>query len=297
MKQTLRAGAGWLVSRASRNYIAGPSTDDAQRVSAILASRGYSVTQGYWDSPRDARELILQACLTAVENLAALPGDNYLSLKIPSLDYDDSAFGRLREHCRDHDVALHFDSLAPEHADRIWSFLTRHEALLGDDVGCTLPGRWPRSVDDVDIVTRLGLDVRVVKGQWLDPEAPDHDARQGCLDVVGRLAGTVSNVRVATHDYELASESIRRLKRAGSDCELELLYGLPIDRLAALAVSTDTPVRFYVAFGHAYLPYALGSLRRNPRMILPLARAALKRNYLASVPDIKTTHSLSTSQN
>ncbi|NNL63942.1 MAG: hypothetical protein HKO69_09045, partial [Woeseiaceae bacterium] len=227
----------------SRSYIAGPGTEDAQRVSSILASRGYSVTQGYWDSQDDAREAILQTSLTAVTNLGALPGDNYLSIKIPSLDYDDESFGTLLEHCRRHEVALHFDSLAPEHADRIWSFLAQHKALLGDDIGCTLPGRWPRSVDDVDIVTRLGLDVRVVKGQWLDPQAPDHDARQGYLDVVGRLAGAVGNVRVATHDYELASASIARLKRGGSDCVLELLYGLPIGRLAELAVSTDTPVR------------------------------------------------------
>ncbi|MBT8081311.1 MAG: proline dehydrogenase, partial [Gammaproteobacteria bacterium] len=148
------------------------------------------------------------------------------------------------------------------------------------------PGRWPRSVDDVDIVTRLGLDVRVVKGQWLDPQAPDHDARQGYLDVVGRLAGAARKVRVATHDHELASASIAMLKRAGTDCELELLYGLPIGQLAELAVSTDTPVRFYVAFGHAYLPYALGSLKRNPRLILRLLREAMKRNYLASIPDL-----------
>ena len=270
----------------SRNYIAGPGADDALRVSTILASRGYSVAQGYWDSQDDARELILQASLRAVTNLGALPGDNYLSIKIPSLDYDDESFGTLLEHCRGYEVALHFDSLAPEHAERTWSFLARHEALLGDDIGCTLPGRWPRSVDDVDIVTLLGLDARVVNGQWLDPEAPDHDARQGYLDVVGRLAGAVRNVRVATHDYELASESIARLKRGGSSCELELLYGMPIGRLVALAVSTDTPVRFYVAFGHAYLPYALASLKRNPHMIFPLLRDALKRNYLASIPDI-----------
>jgi proline dehydrogenase len=65
----------------------------------------------------------------------------------------------------------------------------------------------------------------------------------------------------------LAREALSRLLRSGTDCELELLCGLP--RRASLAVARElgVPVRLYIPFGAAWLPYALGQVARNPRML------------------------------
>ena len=284
LKRIVRSGVKLLAKKASRNYIAGPELQDAHRICSFLSERGYWVTQGYWNSADDTPSEILQACQGSIDDLVSLAGNNYLSIKIPSLDYDTRIYAALLNRSRETGVAVHFDSIQPEHAGRIFSFIQQFTEPPFHDIGCTLPGRWRRSVSDADLVNELQLNVRVVKGQYEDPEAPDTDPRGGFLQVIERLAGNARCVRVASHDVPLAQDALERLKEAGTNCELELIYGLPMDQLVPIALRMGVPVRVYVAFGHAYLPYALSGLRKNPKMMLALANEAFKRNYLSSIP-------------
>lgn len=287
----LYAAVGLVARKASRNYIAGPALEDAQRVSRHLIDRGYWVTQGYWDGSGDAPEQVLDTYLAALRQLAGIEGNHYLSLKIPALRYDREMFAAVLAASRRLSVPLHFDSLAPEHADRIHAFIRNHSQPDSGDIGCTLPGRWRRSVEDADRASELGLNVRVVKGQWEDPGNPERDPRSGYLEVVDRLAGKARCVRVATHDASLAREALNRLKAAGTRCELELLFGLSVTSLVSLAAELNVPVRIYIAFGHAYLPYALASLRKQPGMMLKLLKEACKQNNLAAFPVCTSSHS------
>ncbi len=148
------------------------------------------------------------------------------------------------------------------------------EALVdsGTQVSYTLPGRWRRSLTDADWARERGLTVRVVKGQWADPADPDRDMQAGFLATIDRLAGGQSHVAVASHDVPLANQALRRLQATRTDCSLELLYGLPMKAALAMAQSLGVPVRVYVPYGAAYLPYALGKLKQNPRMAWWLLR-------------------------
>jgi proline dehydrogenase len=134
-------------------------------------------------------------------------------------------------------------------------------------VGCVLPGRWQRSLRDADLVSRLQIRVRVVKGQWADPEHPDIDLREGFLAVVDRLAGRARHVAVATHDAQLAREALRRLTAVGTPCELELLFGLPMRAARQVARDLGVSTRVYVPYGHSWVPYALSWVRQNPRVL------------------------------
>lgn len=269
---------------ATRNYIAGPEIEDAQRVCAVLVDRGYWVTQGYWDGANDTPQIIQRNCAASIEKLGRFPGNNYVSVKLPALDYDENLFGTLLDQSDRQGIPLHFDSLAPGHASNIFSFIRRIALPSTREIGCTLPGRWLRSINDADMAAEIGAKVRVIKGQWDDPEAPHRDPQAGFLQVIDRLAGRASCVRVASHDVSLAREALTRLRNAGTCCELELLYGLPAAPLISMAEDLQVPVRFYVAFGTAYLPYALSNLRTNPKMLMPLVKEAFKRNYLSSIP-------------
>src|SRR2546428_10485730 len=83
---------------------------------------------------------------------------------------------------------VHFDSLGPEVADQTFSLLA--DALERyPKIGCTLPGRWRRSLEDADRAVKLRLNARVVKGQWVDPDEPSIDPAAGVLAVIDRLAG------------------------------------------------------------------------------------------------------------
>ena len=54
--------------------------------------------------------------------------------------------------------------------------------------------------------------------------------------------------------------------------ELQVLYGLPAREVEAAARARNAALRLYVPYGSAYLPYALRSAWRNPRMIARLGR-------------------------
>jgi CelD/BcsL family acetyltransferase involved in cellulose biosynthesis len=284
--RALRAGVHSLVGVVSRNYIAGPTLADAARVGQPLASRGYWLTLGYWDGSGDSADLVLETYLASCAYLASLGGRNYLSIKIPALGYDSGRFRALERKSRESGVPLHFDALDTGNASATLDFIADQAARSGGEVGCTLPGRWQRSLGDAERAIALGLMVRVVKGQSPDPADPDRDPAAGYLAVVRTLAGRARGVRVATHDPVVARESLSILKAANTPCELELLYGLPVGIQVALAEEFHVPVRVYVAFGHAFLPYALSSLRRHPAAVLRLLREAARGDCLSTFPQL-----------
>jgi proline dehydrogenase len=280
----LRGALQAFVARVSRNYIAGPSLSDARRISEELARRGYWLTLGYWDSAKDAPGTILDTYLASLDALAGFAGHNYLSVKIPALRYDPAGFSTLLTRSQERRVPLMFDALESDQAEPTLEFIARETDPSRSEVGVVLPGRWLRSLSDAERAISLGLVVRVVKGQSPDPRDPNRDPTEGYLEVVRALAGRAKCVRVASHNPIVAGESLRILTAAGTPCELELLYGLPVGTQVKLAVALGVPVRVYVAFGHAFLPYALASMRRHPGAMLRLLREALRGDCLSTFP-------------
>lgn len=254
-----------LILRASRAYVSGSDLASALRVSRQLHGQGVASTLCYWDGNGDSPESTAGHYLNIIEALGRQEFDAYISVKAPALEYSRTRFGEVLDAARRQKVRMHFDSLAPETVAPTFSLI--RDLGPGDGgVGCTLPGRWRRSVADVDRAVELGLTVRVVKGQWVDREAPERDPRAGFLEVIDGLAGKARGVAVATHDPQLARESILRLQAASTPCELELLFGLPVRRVLPVATELGVPVRYYVPYGSAWLPYALGHLKGNPRI-------------------------------
>src|SRR5262249_17220395 len=104
------------------------------------------------------------------------------------------------------------------------------------------------------------------------------DARQGFLNVIDRLAGRAPHVAVATHNSRVARESLSRLQKAGTVCELELLYGLPQRRLLKIARRMHVCARLYVPYGHAGLPYRLKNALQHPCVIGWFVRDLVRGN-------------------
>ena len=290
--KAVRTGVDSLMGIVSRKYIAGPTLDDAARVGQLLAARGYWLTLGYWNSSEDSADSVLETYLASCASLARVGGRGYLSIKIPALDYDSEKFRLLECTSRQSGVPLHFDALETANASAMFDFIADHVARSGDDTGCTLPGRWRRSLRDAERAIDLGLIVRVVKGQTPDPADPARDPRVGYVEVVRALAGRAKRVRVATHDPVLARQSLTILKAANTPCELELLYGLPVGGQVVLAEELGVPIRVYVAFGHAFLPYALASLRRHPDAVFRLLKEATRGDCLSTFPDLGSRRGL-----
>lgn len=274
MKRAAGTRAGGILQRltgyAVRRYFVGPQVEDAAAVHQRLVDLGFETTWAYWDaSPETAAEVIAAYC-RALEALQTTGSNSYLSVKPWAFGFDRGAFAELLSHARHCGVQLHFDSLRWEWADT--TIALAEAAGGGRDLGFTLPARWERSRQDVDRLEGLGGAVRVVKGQYPQPNGSRRSLRRRYVALVEQLAAGPLAVRVATHDPRLA---VPALRSGGSCASLELLYGLPVERVLPAAVNDGKPVRMYLPFGTGYLPYGLSALRRRPRIAWWLLRDAL----------------------
>ena len=260
--QGKRRAVRGIVDRAARAHLAGPGLDDALAAADAEADRAHGVTLGYWDGPGDTSALVESICLVTLERMGESGFDAYLSIKPAALGHSPRRIATLLARAEELGLAVHFDSTGLDDAETSWQLL---QALARPSLGCTLPSRWGRSLADAKRAVELGLRVRVVKGQWPDPDYKARDERDRFLDIVSG-ASVAGHLGVATHDRPLAVAAMEQLEGA----EHERLLGLPWR-------GADLPrTRIYIPFGHAYLPYALGQVRKNPRLALWVARDVMR---------------------
>jgi proline dehydrogenase len=282
LKKAILSVALPVMQRAARAYVAGEEMEDAFRVSQKLAERDCRSIICFWDGPEDEPRRIAAAYAAAIQSASAKSSDIYVALKAPSLRYSPELIADLVREAQNKSIRLHFDALDLNTVDPTFSLISDIRPSYSH-LGCTLPGRWRRSISDADWAISQGLNVRVVKGQWPDPADPEADLRAGFLNVIAKLAGRAKLVGVASHDPKVVGPSLQTLKDAGTPCELELLYGLPVGPAMAVARSMRVPVRFYIPYGHAWLPYSLAQARRNPRILWWTLRDMLFRSRRDSV--------------
>lgn len=268
--KSLRRAASYLlqplVRRAAGRYIAGPELTDALRVVESLRVAGVPTTVGYWDGSEDQPQDVQRQYLESIEAIWRNSLDSYPSIKLPALRDQVAMVEPVLELALTRGVRVHFDSLGAESVTSTLATAARAVAA-GAMISCTIPGRFQRSPADAEQATSAGILVRVVKGQWGDPQCPTLDPRAGFMAVVERLAGHAAHVAVATHDAVLGQRAIERLQAAGTSCEWELLYGLSTRAVLKSAARLQVPIRFYIPYGQAYLPYALSAAVRNPRLV------------------------------
>lgn len=270
----LKTFSRFLSTTASAAYVAGPELKDAIAACDKFSLQGATSTVGYWDSGEEEPRLVADTYLAVLAAIKQKGSNSYLSIKAPALGLSSSLVHEVVACGRDADIGIHFDSLSPDVVDRTFQLIDE-AAKCAPNVGCTLPGRWQRSVEDANLIVDLGVRVRVVKGQWEDPDYPNIDLRAGYLATIDQLAGRAKHVAVATHDPLLAEESLRRLQAAGTSCELELLFGLPMNAVRKVADKAGVKVRVYIPYGESYLPYALSQVRKKPQILWWVMRDAL----------------------
>ncbi len=246
------------IERSGHAYVAGPDLGSALSVARRLGEKGDGVALGYWDAPGDSAARVEEMALGALEGIARVELDGYVALKPASLGRLEPILDRAREL----GVPIHLDSTGLADADASWELLER---IGGSGVGCTLPTLWGRSRADAKRALDLGLRVRVVKGQWPDPDFRARDEAERFLEIVEAVADA-PYVAVATHDRRLAEAALARVGNAVH----ERMLGLPW-RGGSLPGT-----RIYVPFGHPYLPYSTHRARSSPRIALWLARDVIR---------------------
>jgi CelD/BcsL family acetyltransferase involved in cellulose biosynthesis len=265
--------ASKAVQHVAPRYIAGPEIEDGIRICRRLDVNGWASTICPWDGPNDTPKAVASSYKKALQVIMAENLDCYLSIKPPSLRYDFDVLRVLLEVASEHNTRVHFDSLTPDTASRSFALLEK-AASIYKNLGCTLPSRWRRSSTDAESAVGLGVAVRLVKGQWPDLAEPDIDSSRNFLDLIDILARRVPMVAVASHDVELAKDSLLKLKQSRTPCELEQLFGLPL-RIKDVAKPLGVTLRVYVPYGYAYVPYALSGIKKRPAILSWMVRDLL----------------------
>jgi CelD/BcsL family acetyltransferase involved in cellulose biosynthesis len=255
---TLRAAERIAASR----YVSGPELADALREEGAYRTAGFETTVGFWYDVDDDARSVQDHCLLEAD---AVPPGGQLSVKPPGFGNDAGFAAELIARAGARELGVHFDALQPETAEPVLQLAAKLAPDASGRLGCTLPGRWPRSVTDARIAIEHGLRVRIVKSEWPHPDDPDRDPRNGCLEVVEALAGQAAFVAIATHDPKLSEPALRRLLDAGTPCEQQVLHGVRADKVVAIARRLGVPIRVYVPYGTGRVPYPAGDLNVHVR--------------------------------
>jgi proline dehydrogenase len=251
-----------LARRAARRYVIGTDLEHAVAGAATLLDRGYAVTIGYWNESSVEPARVRDEYVRLVRRLDEEGVDTELAAKLPALGGSLANAGDIVRAASAAGLRLGFDSLGPESADSTFEAIEELR-MFEPRLGCTIPARWRRSLHDADRALRGDLAVRLVKGQWRDPVAPDEGTEERFRAIVERVAGRAPRVSVATHDAALAEQALGLLVRTETPCELELLSALPHSRLFGIADELGVPVRVYLPYGSGSLPYRPADGRRR----------------------------------
>lgn len=264
----------WAALRAARyalphlveRALPGPGPRAAARRCRKLNRSGLAATLGYFQSGDARPEDIVAANIAAAALLGEGSGDVYLSVKAPPLAFDPARLRTIAQSAATAGISLTFDAHAPKDADPT---LKAVSDLLGEypGTGFALPARWLRSRGDAARFRDSSARIRLVKGEWADPDWRGQDVEASYLALAARLAGRRAPVAVATHDPDLAEHALSCLIGAGTPCELEQLRGLPRRRTMAVARRLGVPVRIYVPFGPGWWPYALDKALARPYLL------------------------------
>ena len=256
----------WLYKRLTLGYFVGPYLENAVSACHKIENLGWTSTICPWnysgDDPRKVFEDYKSALLALQEEQLKC----YLSVKVPAMGYDYHLLRDLLKIAAQKNSRIHFDAQQPETANKSFQMI---EKALSEyaNISCTLPARWQRSKSDAERIIEWKIPVRVVKGEWADPNVPKLNPRSRFLDLIRFLSGKAAHVMVASHDAPLVKNCITELIRSSTSCELEQLYGLPI-KAVQYAQKVDIPVRFYIPYGRSCLPYSFESIKRRPIILV-----------------------------
>ncbi len=159
----------------------------------------------------------------------------------------------------------------------VFERLRKHHA----HVGIVLQARLFRTLADIEALAPGPLNVRLVKGIYLEPASIAHTAPEPIRDAFVECAKLLARRRaflaLATHDDSMAPKALAVLKAAGysaKDYEFQVLLGVR-EPLWATWQAAGHRVRVYVPYGPEWRPYSTRRLRKNPQVFRHVMRDTL----------------------
>lgn len=275
-----------------KRFIAGDNLDQALVVAEDLVARGFHTSLDYLgeNTKTEAEALAAKATyIQMLQRIAASPcaPRTNISIKLTQcgLDLgDDYAIENYREVLREAEKLGNFvrvDMEASEYTERTIQIMGR----VWEDhknTGTVLQTYLYRTPDDVELMIRLGMRTRLVKGAYLEPATVAHPEKSKVDDAYitlgKRMLEAANYPAFATQDEKIISALTVHAQEKGisqDKFEFQMLYGIRRDLQDRLK-DQGYNVRVYIPFGDMWYPYFTRRLAERPANALFIAKSLFK---------------------
>jgi len=278
----------------ARRFIAGEALDEALQAIAPFSRAGRPIILNHLgenvatpDEARRARDTYVQILRSLSDG--GIDGNIAVKLTQLGLDFD-------RQMCLSlaHEIAaaaatmrksIEIDMEGSAYTDATLQIFKEVHREHGN-AGLAIQAYLRRSQADVERLAPLRPKIRLVKGAYREPafiafqkkSEVDANYRKLLDQLFGQVLLPNSGcgcVAIATHDPTLvdyASAKIQRLRLSASQYEFQMLLGIRRD-LQQKIISEGHPLRVYVPFGEAWVPYFMRRLSERPANLLFVLRS------------------------
>lgn len=278
-----------LVRRVALRYIAGESLEQALARATELAARGHpSILDALGEHTTDSAQVraAVDEYLAAVDRIAELGLDTYVSAKPThfglalSEECAIESYTRVAQHAAEREVSVRVEMEDHPTTD---ATLRVFESLRTrfSNVGIVLQSRLKRTPADIAALAPGPLNVRMVKGVYLEPATIAYTDRAEIRNAFVRctelLLDRGARVVAATHDDLLIERLAELFESRGmtrADLEIEVLLGVR-DAIWPRWTEQGHTVRVYIPYGPEWRPYTVRRMQENPEILRMVLRNLL----------------------
>jgi proline dehydrogenase len=279
-----------IARRLSSRFVAGETLAEALAIARTINSSGISVTLDHLGE--NVTSLAEAAAsrdeyIRALDEIRAAGLSANVSIKLTQfgIDLDEEAcrenVAMLVSVAARHENFVRIDMESSAYTDRTLSLVTELHARYGA-AGAVIQAYLYRSEQDLELLSRQGIRVRLCKGAYLEPPgvAYEHkaDVDRNYVRLMKKLLESGSYPAIATHDQAIIAEAERLVAARQipvSNFEFQMLYGIRRDIQKRL-VSEGYRLRLYIPYGKAWYPYFMRRLAERPANLLFLIRNLMR---------------------
>ena len=273
--------------RISSRFVAGLEVEDVLRATAALNREGITATLDSLGenvhTPEEAQRsaAIYHQLLDAIgaRSLAA-----NVSVKLTQMGMElspglaEQIVASLVEHAVRVGTFVRVDMEGSAYTQATLDLVCRLHRRFPGSVGVVIQAYLRRSAEDIALLVREGIRVRLCKGAYQEPaaiafpEKSEVDANYVRLTEMLLMSGQYHGI--ATHDPKMIAAAETMVRERGLDrgsFEFQMLYGVRRDLQRSL-VGQGYRMRVYVPFGREWYPYFMRRLAERPANVLFLAR-------------------------
>lgn len=275
-----------IVRYFAKDYVAGPTLQDAIDLSRELNSKGMETTLdflGEYITNIEEATPFKNECLTIIEAISREKVVSNISVKPSAMGLlidPEVAFKNMREVVAkgaELDVFVRIDMENTESLKGTLDMYRRLRDEFPDHVGTAIQSYMRSSYDDVEALSDKHMNFRLIKGIFIvtrqDAWTDMRLVTRNYVDLLDQMLSHGTYVGIATHDESLYFEAQKLIRKYGlkrDQYEFQMLLGVDPE-LRDLIVAEGHRLRIYVPYGEDWLGYSRRRLQENPN----IARAAL----------------------